>query len=228
MTIRALSKLVVVTAVAVTCSVCLLPVEVLAQERPPVTTVSLPAPKLDGSVSVEKGLAERRSVRAYKPEAVSMEEVSQILWAAQGITEPSKGYRTAPSARGTYVIQVYLVAGSVTGLPAGLYRYETKGHMLVKLSEGDKKGDLLKAAGQAPIGPAAAALIISGVTDRSAANPNWMYLEAGHASQNVYLQAFTLKLGTVAMAGFKAEEVKRALSLPEKEQPIYIMPFGRK
>jgi SagB-type dehydrogenase family enzyme len=228
MKIHALRKILAVSVIAAACSAYLFPAMAAAQEKAPGAVIALPAPKLDGAVSVEKALAERRSVRAYKSEALSLEEVSQILWAAQGITDPSKGYRTAPSARGTYVIQVYLVAGNVSGLPAGLYKYEPKGHALVKLSEGDKKGNLLKAAGQAAIGPAPAALIISGVTDRSAANPNWMYLEAGHASENVYLQAFTLKLGTVAMAGFKPEEVKRALSLPEKEQPIYIMPFGRK
>jgi len=228
MKMHALRRILAVVVIAAACSTYLFVSIAVAQEKSSGAMITMPSPKLDGSVSVEKGLAERRSVRAYKPEAVSMEEVSQILWAAQGITEPSKGYRTAPSARGTYVIHVYLVAGNVSGLPGGLYRYEPKGHTLVKLSEGDKKGDLLKAAGQAPIGPAPAALIISGVTDRSAANPNWMYLEAGHASQNVYLQAFTLKLGTVTMAGFKPEAVSRALNLPEKEQPIYIMPFGRK
>lgn len=228
MKMHALRKTITVIVIAAACPACLFVTMAAAQEKALGAAIALPSPKLDGAVSVEKALAERRSVRAYKPEALSMDEVSQMLWAAQGITEPSKGYRTAPSARGTYVIQVYLVAGNVSGLPAGLYRYEPKGHALVKLSEGDKKGDLLKASGQAPIGPAPAALIISGLTDRAAANPNWMYLEAGHASQNAYLQAVALKLGTVTMAGFKPEAVRGALNLSEKEQPIYIIPFGRK
>ena len=191
-------------------------------------SIKLPPPKLDGTLSVEKALSERRSVRAYKPEALSMAEVSQILWAAQGVTEPAKGLRTAPSPRGMFLLEVYLVAGNVTGLSAGLYRYQPKGHELIKIADGDKKADLYKAANQPAINSAPADLIIAGASERSAANPFWIYLEAGHAAQNVYLQAISLKLGTVSIAGFKPEDVKRALTLPEKEQPIYIMPFGRK
>ena len=203
--------------------------DVCAQEKAATgTSIKLPLPSLDGTLSVEKALSERRSVRAYKPEALSMTEVSQILWSAQGVTEPSKGFRTAPSPRGMFLLEVYLIAGNVTGLPAGLYRYQPKGHELIKVAEGDKKGDLFKAVAQPAIGSAPAALIIAGVPERSAANPHWIYLEAGHAAENVYLQATALKLGTVSIAGFKPEDVKRALTLPEKEQPIYIMPFGKK
>ena len=191
-------------------------------------TIKLPAPILDGTLPVEKALAERRSVRAYKPEALSLAEVSQILWAAQGVTEPSKGLRTAPSPRGIFLLEVYVIAGNVSGLPSGLYRYQPKGHELMKVAEGDKKGDLFKVAAQPAINSAPALLIIAGAQERSTANPSWIYLEAGHAAQNVYLEAVALKLGTVSIAGFKPEDVKRALALPEKEQPIYIMPFGRK
>lgn len=191
-------------------------------------SIKLPPPILDGTLSVEKALSERRSVRAYKPEALSLAEVSQILWAAQGVTDPAKGFRTAPSPRGMFLIEVYLIAENVTGLPAGFYRYQPKGHELIKVAEGDKKGDLFKAAAQPAIKSAPALLIIAGAQERSTANPSWIYLEAGHAAENVYLEAAALKLGTVSIAGFKPEDVKRALILPEKEQPIYIMPFGRK
>jgi SagB-type dehydrogenase family enzyme len=222
-------KLVPVLVIVLFCSWSVLTPDGGAQEKAAAgATIKLPPPKLDGTVSVEKALAERRSVRAYKPEPLSLAEVSQVLWAAQGVTEPAKGLRTAPSARGTFVVEVYLVTGNITGLPAGLYRYQPKGHELVKMAEGDKKTELFKSAGQAAINSAPVALVITGASDRSASNPSWMYLEAGHAAQNIYLQAVSLKLGTVSMAGFKPEEVKRALSLPEKEQPIYIMPVGRK
>jgi SagB-type dehydrogenase family enzyme len=202
---------------------------VYAQERPATETIiKLPPPSLDGAVSVEKALSERRSIRAYKPEALSMAEVSQLLWSAQGVTEPTKGFRTAPSPKGAFLLQVYLVAGNVTGLPAGLYAYQPKGHTLTRVAEGDKKGDLFKVAAQPAINSAPAALIIAGIPERSGANPAWIYLEASHAAENVYLQAVSLKLGTVSMAGFKPDDVKRALALPEKEQPIYIMPLGKK
>jgi SagB-type dehydrogenase family enzyme len=224
-----LEKIVPVLVIALLCSWSVLIGDAGAQEKAAAgVTIKLPSPKLDGTVSIEKALSERRSVRAYKPEPLSMAEVSQILWAAQGVTEPGRGLRTAPSARGMFLVDVYLVAANVTDLPAGLYRYQPKGHELVKVADGDKKAELHKAAGQAAINGAPAVLIITGASDRVANNPSMMYLEAGHAAQNIYLQAVSLKLGTVSMAGFKPEEVKRALSLSEKEQPIYIMPVGRK
>ena len=190
-------------------------------------TVKLPAPKYDGNVSVEKTLKERRSVRSYQDEPLTLAEVSQILWSAQGITDSTTGHRTAPSARAMYLINVYLLPGKVTGLPMGLYKYQPQGHELLKIADGDMKTKLFDAAGQAPIKNAPAALIITGLADRSK-DPNWMYLESGHVAQNIYLQGVSLKLGTVVMAGFKPEEVAKALSLPKNEQLIYIMPLGRK
>lgn len=192
-----------------------------------VETIKLPTPKYDGTVSVEKALLERRSIRTYKDEPLTLAEVAQILWAAQGITDPKTGHRTAPSAMALYLLEIYLISGNVTGLPLGIYKYQPQGHELVKVAEGDIKTKLFQAAGQAPIKNAPAALVVTGLTDRSK-DQNWMYLEAGHAAQNVYLQGVSLKLGTVVMAGFKAEEVKKALNLPKNEQPIYIMPVGRK
>jgi SagB-type dehydrogenase family enzyme len=190
-------------------------------------TIKLPAPKLDGTVSVEKALLERRSIRTYKDEPLTLADVSQILWAAQGITDSTTGHRTAPSARALYLLEVYLISGNVTGLPAGMYKYQPQGHELLKVAEGDMKTKLFEAAGQAPIKKAPVALVITGLSDRSK-NSNWMYLEAGHAAQNVYLQGVSLKIGTVVMAGFKEEPVKTALNLPKNEQPIYIMPLGKK
>lgn len=189
--------------------------------------IKLPAPKLDGTVSVEKALAERRSVRAYKDEPLSLAEVSQILWAAQGISDSTSGKRTAPSARASYYLDIFLVSGKVTDLPGGLYKYQPQGHQLLRVAEGDAKAKLFDAAGQAPIEKAPAALLVTGQSDR-ATNPNWMYLEAGHAAQNVYLQGVSLGIGTVVMAGFKPDEVKKAMGLPENNELIYIMPLGKK
>ena len=156
-----------------------------------------------------------------------MADISQILWAAQGITEPKRGLRTAPSAKALYLLSTYLLVGNVTGLSVGMYKYQPQGHGIVKVSDEDKKANLYKAIGQAPIKNAPATLVFSGMSDRSP-NPRWMYMEGGHAAQNVFLQAQSLKLGTVTMGGFKDEDVRKALNLSEKEQPIYIMPLGRK
>jgi SagB-type dehydrogenase family enzyme len=191
------------------------------------TAIKLPQPSLTGDTSVEKAIAERRSVRNYKNDPLHLREVGQVLWAAQGITDPSRGLRSAPSPRGAYLLKLYLVAGNVTDLAQGMYRYEPKGHELVWVAEGDKKTVLFDAAGQGPIKAAPAALVITGETGRSG-NPGWAYLEAGHAAENVYLECVSLKLGTVSMAGFKPDQVKKALDLPDREEVIYIMPLGRK
>jgi len=190
-------------------------------------SIKLPPPRLDGGVSVEKALLERRSVRSYKDEPLALAEISQLLWAAQGVTEPKRGLRTAPSARASYLLEVYVVAAEVTGLPAGMYRYRPRGHELARVSTGDIRADLFSAVGQPSVRNAPAALLIAGSTGKGT-NPEWMYLEAGHAAQNVYLQAVSLELGTVVMAGFKPDAVKKELRLPEGEQPIYVMPVGRK
>jgi len=189
--------------------------------------VELPAPKLDGPMSVEKALSQRRSIRAYKDGALSLAEVSQILWAAQGITEATSGKKTAPSPRASYLLELYLICGNVSGLPQGMYRYLPEGHGLLEVKGGDVKTKLFEAAGQAPIKGAPAALVFTGDTERSR-TPDMMNLEAGHAAQNVYLQAVSLELGTVVMAGFKPEEVAKALNIPSGEKVIYIMPFGKK
>jgi SagB-type dehydrogenase family enzyme len=189
--------------------------------------MKLPAPQLDGPISVEKALSERRSVRTYKDEPLSLAEVSQILWAAQGVSDSASGKRTAPSARAMYFLDVYLISGNVTDLSPGMYRYISGGHQLETIMEGDAKAKLFEAAGQASIKSAPAALVITGQSDR-ATDPAWMYLEAGHAAQNVYLQGVALGIGTVVMAGFKPDEVKEAMNLPENHKVIYIMPLGKK
>ncbi len=127
-----------------------------------------------------------------------------------------------------YLIEVYLVAGNITNLSAGLYKYVPQSHELIKIAEGNIKDDRFKTAGQAQIRNAPATVLIAGKSAEASGNPQWMYLEAGHVSQNVYLQAESLKLGVVTMAGFKVEDVKKALKLPTNEQPIYLMCTGKK
>jgi len=199
----------------------------LAQEKSKGETVKLPSPTYDSAVSIEKALAERRSIRSFKEEPLTLNELSQILWAAQGITEPKKGLRTAPSPRAVYLLEIYVLPGNVTNLPMGMYKYQPQGHELVKIADGDKKAELFKAVGQAPIKNAPAVLVFSGLSEKTQ-RPAWMYLEAGHAAQNVYLQAVSLKMGGVVMGGFKDEDVRKVLNLSEKEQPLYIMPIGKK
>ncbi|MDD4196537.1 MAG: nitroreductase family protein [Syntrophorhabdaceae bacterium] len=94
---------------------CVLSSAAYGQSASSATLIKLPGPKYDGAVSIERALKERRSVRIYKDAPLSLSDVSQILWAAQGITEPSRGLRTAPSARAQYFLAIYLFAENVTG-----------------------------------------------------------------------------------------------------------------
>jgi len=206
---------------------CMMGHSALAQGKSSGESIKLPPPKYESDVSVEKALLERRSIRSYKEEPLTLNELSQILWAAQGITEPTKGLRTAPSPRAVYLLQLYVLPGNVANLPMGIYKYQPQTHDLIKIADGDKKAELFKAAGQAPIKNAPVALVITGLSEKTQ-NPAWMYLEAGHAAENIYLQSVSLKLGTVAMAGFKEDDVRKALNLPDKERVIYIMPIGKK
>jgi SagB-type dehydrogenase family enzyme len=189
--------------------------------------IKLPPPRLDGPVSVEKALSERRTVRTYKEGALSLAEVSQLVWAAQGITEPKRGLRTAPSPQAAYLLDTYVISGNVTDLPVGMYRYEPKEHSLIRISEADSKTDLFKAVGQVPIKNAPALIVFAGMLEKSK-RPGWMYLEAGAASENIHLQAVAIGLGTVTIGGFKDEDVRKALGLGPDRQPIYIMPVGKK
>ncbi|MCX7966252.1 MAG: SagB/ThcOx family dehydrogenase [Syntrophorhabdaceae bacterium] len=129
--------------------------------------IKLTQPKYDGEISVERALKERRSIRSYKTEPLTLDIISQILWAAQGVTEPQRGLRTAPSARAQYLLEVYLVAGNITNLKPGIYRYIPKDHTLLLISHGEMKERLYSAAGQAPIKAAPCALLITGHANRS-------------------------------------------------------------
>jgi hypothetical protein len=123
----------------------------IAQGKGSGESFKLPPPRYESEVSIEKALLERRSIRSYKEEPLTLNDLSQILWAAQGITEPKKGLRTAPSPRAQFLIEVYVLPGNVTNLPTGTYKYQPQGHDLIKRADGDKKGELFNAVGQVSI-----------------------------------------------------------------------------
>jgi SagB-type dehydrogenase family enzyme len=195
--------------------------------------IQLPEPKYIGVMSVEEALMKRRSVRVFKEGPVMLAELSQLIWAAQGVTDP-RGPRTAPSAGALYPLELYVVAGNVNGLPQGLYKYGPGRHELLSVAKGDRRNDLCNAAlGQSSIRRAALVLVLSGVYERTTAKYGergirYVHMEAGHAAQNVYLQAVPLGLGTVVIGAFHDEEVKKVLKLDDKERPLYIMPVGRR
>lgn len=194
--------------------------------------IVLPPPKTDGQTSIETALQLRRSQRQYRREPVSLQQVGQLLWAAQGITH-GPGFRTAPSAGALYPLETYLVAGDVSGLAPGVYRYLPHKHHLASLVTGDKRRLLCQAAlDQSSIRNAPAVMVFSAVYDRSGAKYGkrcirYSHMEAGTAAQNLALQAVSLQLGTVVIGSFDDDAVKKVLSLPTEESPMIIMPVGK-
>ena len=205
-----------------------------------VKVVKLPPPVLDGSVSVEKSLAQRRSVRKYAEQPLTLAEVSQLLWAAYGITRPVPdmpqlrgGIRTAPSAGALYPLELYVVAGNVTELVPGVYRYRPETHDLLLVAAGDKRQALFEAAGgQTSVKSAPASIVYSAVFSRTTGKygtrgrERYVCMDLGHSAENVYLQCASLGLGTCAIGAFDDAKLKSAVLMPKAETPLYIMPVG--
>ena len=197
--------------------------------------VKLPQPRTDGGISVEKALLERRSIRSFRNESLTLDEISQLCWAAQGVTD-DKGHRTSPSAMATYPLEVYLLAGNVTGLPAGVYHYSPQGHNLTTISLGNKISDLFNSSmgGREDwrrVSPAV--FIITGVFERTNKIPGrdlsrFVYIEAGTAAENLLLEVVSLGLGSTYTAGFDENKTKEYLGLSPGEEPIGVLPVGRK
>ncbi len=195
-------------------------------------TVSLPAPMLRSDVSVEEALANRRSVREYAAAPLTLDEAGQLLWAAQGITGAG-GARSAPSAGALYPLEVYLVVGEVEGLAAGVYRYAPEAHGLVMVKNEDVREALAAAAAnQDWVAEGAVVIVISAVYERTTLRYGergirYVHMEAGHAAQNLYLQAEALGLGTVVVGAFYDQQVRDIIMMPDEEVPLYIIPVGR-
>ena len=203
-------------------------------------TLTLPSPHTSGNMSLEEALASRRSRRSFNADSITAEELSQILWSAYGITKPANaprlggGLRTAPSAGATYPLNIYVLAGNVTGVPTGFYRFVPDGHKLIKISGKDLRSDLCIAAlNQGMIKDAPASLFYSATFSRttsvygSRGRERYVCMDLGHSAENVYLQAEALHLGTCAIGAFDDHAVKKVMMISDDEAPLYIMPIGR-
>ena len=196
-------------------------------------TIRLPEPRYDGSVSVEYALLTRRSIRKFRNEPLDLSDISQLLWAAQGITTP-RGYRTAPSAGALYPLESYVVVGNVNDLAVGIYKYLYHDHALVQTVAGDKRTKLSQAAlSQGSIARAPAVLLFCAVYGRITGKYGdrgiqYTFMEIGHAAQNVCLQAVAMGMGTVVIGAFRDDEVKLIADLAADEEPTYFIPVGRR
>jgi SagB-type dehydrogenase family enzyme len=188
--------------------------------------IALPSPARSGYMPLEEALARRRSVREFSNKPLADQNLSQLLWAAQGVTH-AEGLRTAPSAGALYPLELYLVNA------AGFYRYDAQRHELHRRSERDLRPALYRAALEQAVREAPAVFVITAIYERTARkygdarSPRYVHMEAGHAAQNLLLQAVALGLGAVPIGAFNDAQVQKVLGLPTEEQPLYLIPTGR-
>ena len=198
-------------------------------------SISLPAPDIQGGQGLWDALRTRRSVRAYKEDAVTQADLSQMLWASQGITARIHDHelRTAPSAGALYPIETYLCINRVEGIDHGIYHYNIKEHSLELMNAGDFSKEVGKAALDQKIAERAAVVFIwSAVFQRS----KWKYLQrayryvfldAGHLVQNLALSAEALGLGSCQIAAIYDDEMNNLLGLDGiEESVIYLSSVG--
>ena len=196
--------------------------------------IKLPQPLLQGGLSLEQAIARRRSERSFTTHPLTLAQVSQLMWAAQGITEDSVGLRAAPSAGALYPLDVYLVAGEggVEELAAGVFLYLPHGHALRLLRREDTRSGLGRAClRQRFIALAPVVLVLTAeysriTEDYGDRGMRYAHMEAGHVGQNVALQALSLGLGSVMVGAFHEHAVAEALGLPERHRPLYVIPVG--
>lgn len=199
-----------------------------------VEIMKLPEPKFIGRTSLEETLLNRRSIREFKDQSLTLADVSQLLWAAQGVTEQRRGFRTAPSAGALYPLELYVAVGNVENTASGIYKYRPHEHELVKVADGDVREELCRAAlGQSSVRDGAIVLVFSVVYERTTIKYGdrgiqYAHMEVGHAAQNVYLQAVSLDLGTVVIGAFYDDKVKQVMGMEDSEIPLCIMPVGKK
>jgi SagB-type dehydrogenase family enzyme len=199
-------------------------------------SISLPKPSLDGKVSVERAIKQRRTIRDFRERILSLTHLSQLLWAAQGITDPAMGRRAAPSGGALYPLDIYIVIGEngVEKMEAGVYHYLTKEHSVLPASKGDRRKEIASASlGQMWMAKAPVSLIITAEYKRI----TWKYgergiryalIEVGHVGQNLFLQAEALGLGAGIVGAFNDLEISKVAGLPSKHEPLLIMPVGYK
>jgi SagB-type dehydrogenase family enzyme len=195
-------------------------------------TILLPEPAPDSGISVEEAIETRRSIRTFASESISLAELARLLHSAQGITS-DYGFRAAPSAGATFPLSILVIAEKVDSLEAGIYAYEPSNESLTAIRMGCFLDELSEAAlGQTCVrnSPLVIAIIAEySITTSVYGNRGrtYVHMEAGHVSQNIYLQCTALGLGTVAVGAFSDNAISEILNLAENETPLYLMPVGR-
>ncbi len=203
---------------------------------PDAPTVILPKPNTSGGAPLWDIIAKRRSHRMFKPEPLSLEEVSQLLWAGQGITYKTQGFgfRAAPSAGALYPTETYFLGANVGGLSPGLYHYNLRKHEVEMLKEGPLAPELGAAAlDQNMVTEAPLTIIWTAVVERSAWKYlqrayRYIYLDTAHIAENLMLAATAMGLGTCGIGAIYDEEVNALLGVDgEAETALYLCVVGK-
>jgi SagB-type dehydrogenase family enzyme len=195
------------------------------------TKIQLPETSKKGGLSLNEALAMRRSTRVFSNESLPLDQLSQLLWSAQGITS-KEGLRTAPSAGETFPLEIFVMINRVPGISKGIFYFNPIDATLESVLEQDVSAQLVKATrGQAMISDAAVVIIFGAIPERTISQYGerglrYVYNEIGHASQNVHLQAAALGLGTVVVGSYSDEEVEKLLQLDTDIKIMYLMPVG--
>jgi SagB-type dehydrogenase family enzyme len=200
--------------------------------KPQGSLIELPSPITRGTLSIEEAIAGRRSRRAFTSDPVMLRDISQLCWAAQGVTERTTNLRAAPSAGALYPVELFLVVGN-SDLEQGVYRYDCAKHALGLVKGGDYRNHLREASlDQECVGNGALDFVITGVFDRTTikygerGGQRYVPMEAGHIAENIYLMAEALGLGTVSVGAFQDDRVQEVISAPSTFIPLYVMPIG--
>ena len=196
--------------------------------------IYLPSPSQKGGMPLEEAIARRQSIRDFRRQPITQSQLSQLLWAAQGMTSTPWQSRTVPSAGATYPLEIFIACGrnSIEGIDEGVYHYQANNHTLVRHHPEDVRLELARAAlDQEFIYEAPVDIVICALYERTTRHyggrgERYVHIEVGHAGQNIYLQASALGLATVAIGAFHDEEVREVLKLEKQYRPLYIMPVG--
>ncbi len=201
------------------------------KQYPNARRIDLPAAEAPGAFSLDQALRERRSVRRFSGRAVTVRQLSYLLWACTGVREREGGFefRTAPSAGALYPIETYLVVNNVSDLEQGLYHYAIAGHQLEKLAGGDYRRQIAAAAlGQSMCAEAAVVFVWSAIFGRTCCKYGqrgyrYVYLDAGHIAANLALAAVALGLGSCQIGALYDDRVNAVFGLDGTAESVVYM-----
>ena len=193
--------------------------------------IKLPTPRLDSEMSLEKAIYLRRSIREFTKDSVSLDALSQILWAGQGITDDKNGFRASPSAGAVFPMQLWIHVDRVDGLMHdGLYFYDPVENVLHETEKPASERTLATICfGQNWIDTVAFSILITSTTQKMIDKygedcERFLYQEAGHIAQNMELQAVAVDLAGTPIEAYKAPDIQAFLGTDQ--DPVYIVSFG--